>query len=103
MISLLVRLSLVLLVLNISFCPADALWGKSSKDPGKPKTFAGNTAGLPPQPATRKGLGISAWGIVSLIVTLILAGMGVYYFAICYTVCQPTKGKYDKMDMPTMA
>lgn len=91
-------------MLNLSFCPADALWGtsKSSKDPGNPKTYAGNSAGLPPQQATRRGLGISAWGIVILIVGLILAGMGVYYFAMCYAVCQPTKGKYDKMDLPAM-
>lgn len=100
-------------VLNQLLSPADAFGGQGRgyssygtrgyKDPGKPKSFVGNSAGLPSQNTTRKGLGISAWGIVIVIVALILAGMGFYYFSICYNVCQPSKNKYDKMGMPTMA
>ncbi|XP_075992635.1 uncharacterized protein LOC142987627 [Anticarsia gemmatalis] len=108
MISLLVRLGLALLVLNALFTPADA-WGsyrnpnKGYQDPAKPKTFAGDSAGIPSQNTTRKGLGISAWGIVFAVVGLILVIMGLYYVSICYSVCQPTKNKYDKMGLPTMA
>lgn len=70
--------------------------------------------------ANNKGLGISAWGIVILVVALILAGMGLYYCSICFSICQTscqsnicqtssqsnicqTKSKYDKMGMPTLA
>uniref|UniRef100_A0A2A4IYV7 Uncharacterized protein n=1 Tax=Heliothis virescens TaxID=7102 RepID=A0A2A4IYV7_HELVI len=112
MISLLVRTSLALLVLNSLLSPAEALrnrdgsYGKYNKgysDTSYPKTLAGTSSGLPSQQATRRGLGISAWGIVLIVVALILAGMGFYYFSICYDICQPTKNKYDKMGMPTMA
>lgn len=109
MISLLVRLSLALFVLNLLLTPAEAFWGRHQSEGSKvvskeqPKTLRGYSASLPAQNATRRGLGISAWGIVFLVVALILAGMGIYYFSVCYHACQPTKGKYDKMDLPSMA
>lgn len=72
------------------------------KDPGKPKTLAGTSLGLPAQNATRRGLGISAWGIVTVIIMLILAGMGFYYFAMCYPIlCKKTR-KYDMIGLPTV-
>lgn len=114
MISLLIRTSLALLLLNQLVTPADA-WGSrntysnergvynSGHEYNNPKNLAGNDPGLPSQSAPRRGLGISAWGIVLVVVALILAGMGFYYFSICYDICQPTKSKYDKMGLPTMA
>lgn len=104
----------VFLVLNQLVTPADA-WGSrntysnergvynSGHEYNNPKNLAGNDPGLPSQSAPRRGLGISAWGIVLVVVALILAGMGFYYFSICYDICQPTKSKYDKMGLPTMA
>lgn len=78
-------------------------YGKDSKgykDPGKPKTLAGTSSGLPSQNATRRGLGISAWGIVTVIVTLILAGMGFYYFSMCYPILCKKSRKYDMIGLP---
>lgn len=110
MISLLLRTALALLVFNCLLSPAEALkyrdsnYEKGYDDISYVKTVSGTSPGLPTQHATRRGLGISAWGIVLLIVALILAGMGVYYFTICYEICRPSKNnKYDKMGLPTMA
>lgn len=115
MISLFVRASLALLVFNALLTPADALRHRETNygtydrgyngyngDNGYPKTVVGTSSG-PTQPPPRRGLGISAWGIVFLVVALILAGMGLYYFSICYGICSPTTKKYDKMGMPTLA
>lgn len=97
----------VVLVFNFLLSPAAAFKSRDSyktySDISYPKTVAGTTSGLPAQHATRRGLGISAWGIVTLVVSLILFGMGVYYFTICYEICRPSKNKYDKMGMPSMA
>lgn len=101
----------VFLVLNQVLTPSTALrnrgsgYGKGSKDTSQPKTIAGTSSGLPSQNAARRGLGISAWGIVLLIVGLIVAVMGLYYFSVCYPMCQShsTSHKYDKMSLPTMA
>ncbi|KAH9633530.1 hypothetical protein HF086_013207 [Spodoptera exigua] len=115
MISLFVRASLALLVFNALLTPADAYRNRETNygtyergynyknDAGYPKTLDGSSSGLPTQPRSRRGLGISAWGIVFLVVALILAGMGLYYFSICYGICRPTTKKYDKMGMPTLA
>ncbi|CAH1639473.1 unnamed protein product [Spodoptera littoralis] len=113
MISLFVRASLALLVFNALLTPAEAFRNRETNygtyergynsDNGYPKTVVGTSSGLPTQPPTRRGLGISAWGIVFVVVALILAGMGLYYFSICYGICRPTTKKYDKMGMPTLA
>ncbi|KAJ8736610.1 hypothetical protein PYW08_007266 [Mythimna loreyi] len=104
MISLLVRTSLALLVFNLLLSPAAASrsnenYHRSYNEISHPKTTPGPTT----QHTTRRGLGISAWGIIILIVALILFGMGVYYFSICYDICRSNTNKYDKMGMPTMA
>lgn len=103
----------VFLVLNQFLTPSEALksrggygkYGKGDKDASQPKTLAGTSSGLPSQNSTRRGLGISAWGLVALIVGLIVAVMGLYYFSVCYPMCQSrsTSHKYDKMSLPTMA
>lgn len=70
--------------------------------PGKVTSFAGTSSGLPAQNSTRKGLGVSAWGLIIIIITLILAGMGFYYFTICYPImCKRTR-KYDMIGLPTV-
>lgn len=97
------------LVFNCLLSPAEAYRNRNNYERGYsdisyPKTVAGTSSGLPAQHTTRRGLGISAWGIVAVIVALILAGVGIYYFTICYDICRPSKNnKYDKMGMPTMA
>ncbi|KAG6460362.1 uncharacterized protein LOC119191816 [Manduca sexta] len=118
MIRLLIRLSLVLLVSYQLATPCEAIRGygipgipgmpgspgysRGYKTPMQPKTFSGTSPGLASQPATRRGLGISAWGIVILIVSLILAGMGFYYFSICYPSICMNRNKYNMMSMPAM-
>ncbi|KAJ8735301.1 hypothetical protein PYW07_006921 [Mythimna separata] len=103
MISLLVRASLALLVFNLMLTPAEASRNMDSYHRSYNEISFPKTTAAPPTHSTRRGLGISAWGIVVLIVALILLGMGVYYFSICYEICRPNKNKYDKMGMPTMA
>lgn len=76
------------------------------KEANSKNTYLGgstSSAGIPSQPATRRGLGISAWGIVALIVSLILAGMGFYYFAMCYPILCKRERKYDMMGLPSVA
>lgn len=75
---------------------------KGYKDP-QSKTFAGTSPGIAGQSATRRGLGLSAWGIVTLIVSFILAIAGLYYFSICYPViCQKNK-KYGMIHSTSVA
>lgn len=106
---------MVVSVINLLFSPCDALGGfgrrsygnskqvKGYSAPGQAKTLAGTSSGLPAQNATRRGLGVSAWGLVTIIVTLILAGMGFYYFSICYPImCKKTR-KYDMIGLPSVA
>lgn len=73
--------------------------GKGYKDPAKPNSFQGTSAGVPGQKTTRRGLGISAWGIIMVIVTLILAGMGFYYFSMCYPILCRKQRKYDMIEL----
>lgn len=100
-------------VLNQLLTPCSTLrssakgYGKD-KSGNNPKTLAGTSSGLPSQNSTRRGLGISAWGIVILVVSIIVAGMALYYFSVCYPMCQgySTSNRYDKMPkmgLPTMA
>lgn len=52
------------------------------------------------QNTIRKGLGISAWGLITLIVCLILVVTGMYYFSICYPILCKKSGKYDMIGLP---
>lgn len=106
---------MVVSVINQLFLPCDALGGfgrrsygsskevKGYSDPGPAKHFSDSSLELPAQNSTRRGLGVSAWGLVIIIVALILAGMGFYYFSICYPImCKKTR-KYDMIGHPTVA
>ncbi|CAF4864009.1 unnamed protein product [Pieris macdunnoughi] len=58
----------------------------------------------PSSPATiKRGLGISAWGLITLIISIILAMAGMYYFSICYPVLCKKPRKYDIIGSPTIA
>ncbi|CAG4986401.1 unnamed protein product [Parnassius apollo] len=110
MINVFIRLILAILILNL-ILPCDGLRGfgnrgfrgerydsKGYKDP-QLKTYAGASAGTPGQSSTRRGLGLSAWGIVTLVVSFILAVVGLYYFSICYPVICQKNRKYDMMGL----
>ncbi|CAK1601672.1 unnamed protein product [Parnassius mnemosyne] len=110
MIRAFIRLSLAILVLNL-ILPCDGLRGygnrgyhgerygsKGYNDP-PPKTYAGASTGIPGQSSTRRGLGLSAWGIVTLVVSFILAVVGLYYFSICYPVICQKNRKYDMIGL----
>ncbi|KOB68628.1 putative dipeptidyl peptidase IV [Operophtera brumata] len=98
MLRAIVRLGLVLLVMNQLSTPCAALRSKSYgkydsgyNNPSNPKTLAGTSSGLPAQNTTRRGL-----------------GMALYYFSVCYPMCQgySPSNRYDKMPkmaLPTMA
>lgn len=97
-------------VLNQLLPPSAALRssGKNYNKPSSSKTLAGTSSGLPAQNTTRRGLGISAWGIVILVVSIIVGIMALYYFSVCYPICQgySSSNRYDKMPkmgLPTMA
>lgn len=47
---------------------------------------------------TRTGAGISAWGIITIIILVILLGMGGYYGIICYPLICKQERNYDIMD-----
>ncbi|KAI5632441.1 hypothetical protein NE865_14834 [Phthorimaea operculella] len=111
MMSAFIRLALILLVINQVFTPCEALRGYGNRgygkekgynapDPAKPKTLGGTSPGIPNQSPTRRGLGVSAWGIVAIIITLILSGMGFYYFSICYPILCKKSRKYDMIGLP---
>lgn len=46
----------------------------------------------------RPGPGISAWGIITIIILVILLGMGGYYGIICYPLICKQERNYDIMD-----
>ncbi|CAG4983925.1 unnamed protein product [Colias eurytheme] len=54
--------------------------------------------GPSPSPAKR-GLGISAWGLITVIISIILAMAGMYYFSICYPVMCKKSRKYDMIGL----
>lgn len=106
------RLSLVLLVLNQVIAPCEGWGSDGGRVAGKDSEgYMGQTYLRRPMPpsllleqlTTRRGLGISAWGIVILIVSLILAGMGFYYFSMCYPAFCMNRKKYNNMGMPSVA
>lgn len=74
--------------------------GKGNKGQAKPSIFTAVGGGSPIIPELdppSRGLGISAWGIVILIVSLFLAGMGFYYFSMCYPAFCLKREKYGIM------
>lgn len=55
-----------------------------------------------PDHKPRRGLGISAWGIVFVILAMIFAGVCVYYFSMCYPILCKKERKYDKIEISTV-
>lgn len=51
------------------------------------------------QPKTTRGLGISAWGLVVLIVSMILLGVAAYYMALFYPILCRKERKYDRIEL----
>ncbi|XP_063358094.1 uncharacterized protein LOC134647669 [Cydia amplana] len=107
MMSLFLRLTLLLLALNVLLsCEAYSTYGGSEKyvggKPVKNPMFAqGTTTGVPGQAARRAGLGVSAWGIIVIILGVILGGMGFYYFSLCYPILCKKERKYDMIHIDT--
>ncbi|CAH0724570.1 unnamed protein product, partial [Brenthis ino] len=110
MFKLFLRLSLGLLVINLAIHPCDGFryrgyntkHGRGYKDNTKSNSAATPPA-LPNQGPARRGLGLSAWGIITVIVSFILAIAGMYYFSICYPIiCQKNK-KYDMIGLTSVA
>lgn len=75
---------------------------RANKENAQPKTPVNAASGSDQGPA-RRGLGLSAWGIVIVIVSLILAIMGMYYFSICYPIICQKNRKYDMMGLTSVA
>lgn len=48
--------------------------------------------------SVRAGPGLSAWGIITIILLVILLGMGGYYGIICYPLICKQERNYDIMD-----
>lgn len=46
-----------------------------------------------------RGLGISAWGLVAVILSLILGGIFVYYAVLFYPILCKKQRKYDMMEL----
>lgn len=46
-----------------------------------------------------RGVGISAWGLVFLILSLILIGVSAYYFMIFYPILCKKERKYDRIEL----
>ncbi|KAJ0182758.1 hypothetical protein K1T71_002127 [Dendrolimus kikuchii] len=116
MMRLLVRLGLVLFALSqlLASCEAWSSYegrgngGKYDKENGEQgypnvNAMVDRALSALEQNTTRRGLGISAWGIVALIVSLIIAGMGFYYFSMCYPAFCIKRDKYGMMGMPNVA
>lgn len=59
---------------------------------GQPQTAAMNKI-LP-----RTGSGLSAWGLITIIMLIIVIGMGGYYGIICYPLICKEERNYDIMD-----
>lgn len=48
---------------------------------------------------TRRGLGISAWGIIAIIISAIMLVAGTYYFFIFYPLICKKERNYDVMEL----
>lgn len=60
---------------------------------GQPQTATMNKT-IP----SRTGSGISAWGLITIIMLIIVIGMGGYYGIICYPLICKEERNYDIMD-----
>ncbi|VVD02519.1 unnamed protein product [Leptidea sinapis] len=105
-----IRFCFLIVVLHLTLHSCDGLRnrGYSSRyenrgynSPKQKTPMNSSGASLPPNPS-RRGLGISAWGIVTLIVSLILATAGLYYFSICYPILCKKSRKYDMIERTTV-
>ncbi|CAH2102918.1 unnamed protein product [Euphydryas editha] len=111
MFKLFIRLSLGLLVINLAITSCEGFGrgygskyqSRGYKESAQPKTSANAASALPDQGPTRRGLGLSAWGIVIVIVSLILAIVGMYYFSICYPIICQKNRKYDMIGLTSVA
>ena len=92
----------------VNSCEAFGNRGYNTKQrKGYKESSKSNPVGTPPalpNPGpSRRGLGLSAWGIITVIISLILAVAGLYYFSICYPIiCQKNK-KYDMIGLTSVA
>lgn len=59
----------------------------------QPQADALNNKSLP-----RTGTGISAWGLITIIMLIIVIGMGGYYGILCYPLICKEERNYDIMD-----
>lgn len=50
------------------------------------------------KPVGRLGFGLSAWGLITIIMLIIVIGMGGYYGIICYPLICKEERNYDIMD-----
>lgn len=50
------------------------------------------------KPMPRPGFGLSAWGLITIIMLIIIIGMGGYYGVICYPLICKEERHYDSMD-----
>lgn len=64
----------------------------------QPVTGALNDKNLP-----RIGTGISAWGLITIIMLIIIIGMGGYYGILCYPLICKEERNYDIMDAASTA
>ncbi|CAK1544428.1 unnamed protein product [Leptosia nina] len=111
MLSFLTRLCFIYLILSVTLPGNNAFRNRaygersSTKATGKKAATANSEmASSTTNPSSiRRGLGISAWGLITLIVSAILAVAGMYYFAICYPVLCKKSRKYDMISSPTVA
>lgn len=60
---------------------------------GQPQTAAAMAKNLP-----RTGSGLSAWGLITIIMLIIVIGMGGYYGILCYPLICKEERNYDIMD-----
>lgn len=57
-----------------------------------------NDQNIPSKNISRSGSGLSAWGLIVLIMLIIMIGMGSYYGFICYPLICKEERNYDIMD-----
>uniref|UniRef100_A0A1B6D905 Uncharacterized protein n=1 Tax=Clastoptera arizonana TaxID=38151 RepID=A0A1B6D905_9HEMI len=54
------------------------------------------------QSKSHRGIGISAWALVGVILTFIIGGTAVYYFILFYPIVCKKQRKYDIMEMSSV-
>ncbi|XP_075210884.1 uncharacterized protein LOC142318206 isoform X2 [Lycorma delicatula] len=56
----------------------------------------------PASSSSSRGLGISAWGIIAVILTAVIGGIAAYYVALFYPIVCKKERKYDIMELTTV-